>query len=108
MSELFLLTTFKIIVHINLFVVVNHVFFVSILDPPKNRLCQSLVFYHVWAPLGRYMEDAHAGMTLFLGVFTNFTVLGILEINLLIFIFFLKNNKCFVQRMKLLVQISNY
>ena len=30
------------------FFVANHVVFVSILDPPKNRLCQNLVFLHVW------------------------------------------------------------
>ncbi len=31
--------------------VTNHVLFVSILDPPKKRLCQNLVFYHVCSPI---------------------------------------------------------
>ena len=36
--------------HYNFFVA-NHVVFVSILDPPKNRLCKNLVFYHVCCQL---------------------------------------------------------
>ena len=43
------------------FSVANHVLFVSILDPPKNRSCQNLVFLHVWMSEHHMHVQGHLG-----------------------------------------------